>query len=119
LHLSAATMSCPACFAGHEASAEDSPPPTGTVETVHGRSTYVARPPPGPKTDDTGSTAAAAAPPRGAVVLIPDAYGWEFANNRLLADNLARKGRFIVYLPDLMKGECGVRGICVGVPRGI
>lgn len=59
---------------------------------VHGRSTYVATPP--------GGVQASAI-----VVIVPDAFGWEFVNNRLLADQYARRGNFLVYLPDFMDGR--------------
>lgn len=36
--------------------------------------------------------------------MIPDAFGWDFVNNRLLCDQYAEKG-FLVYLPDFMGGE--------------
>lgn len=64
--------------------------PTGTVSTVHGLDTYTARP--------EGT-------PKGVVVIIPDIFGWETSNSRLLADSYAKKGGFLVYLPDFMGGE--------------
>ncbi|OAA59395.1 Dienelactone hydrolase [Cordyceps fumosorosea ARSEF 2679] len=81
-------MACADCFRGniHEGT------PKGEVSHVHGLPTYISRPPSG-----TAS--------RGIVVIIPDAFGWEFGNNRLLADNYARKGGFTVYLPDFMNGH--------------
>jgi dienelactone hydrolase len=82
-------MSCPACFQGKERTDAE---PTGTVSKVYGRDTYTAEPPSG-------------AQPKGIVVIIPDAFGWEFKNNRLLADEYARQGQFRVYLPDFMDGE--------------
>jgi hypothetical protein len=36
-----------------------------------------------------------------AVMLITDIYGWEFINNRLLADHYAREINATVYVPDL------------------
>ncbi|KAI9697772.1 MAG: hypothetical protein M1836_004448 [Candelina mexicana] len=62
--------------------------PTGREAKIHGLNTYVAEPSSGP--------------PKGIVVIIPDAFGWRFVNNRVLADNYARKGNFLVYLPDFM-----------------
>lgn len=81
-------MSCPDCFRGsiHEGN------PRGEVTKIHGLDTYVSRPPDG-------------AQPRGVVVIIPDAFGWEFGNIRLLADSYAEKGKFLVYLPDFMNGR--------------
>lgn len=80
-------MSCPECFTGHIKPSE----PKGRTADVHGRKTYVALP-------DT------AAPVKGIVVIVPDAFGWEFVNNRLLADHYAQAGQFKVYLPDFMDG---------------
>ncbi|KAF4636415.1 hypothetical protein G7Y89_g1671 [Cudoniella acicularis] len=81
-------MSCPDCFSGtlHTGT------PTGTVTTLHGLPTYVAEPEAGKK-------------PKGIIVFIPDVFGWEFPNNRLLADAYAKKGDFLVYLPDFMAGN--------------
>ncbi|KAK0880995.1 hypothetical protein LTR87_005116 [Friedmanniomyces endolithicus] len=36
-----------------------------------------------------------------AVMLITDAFGWDFINNRLLADHFAREANVTVYMPDL------------------
>jgi dienelactone hydrolase len=36
-----------------------------------------------------------------AVMLIPDLFGWEYPNIRLLADHLAREAEVTVYVPDL------------------
>jgi dienelactone hydrolase len=63
--------------------------PTGTVSTIHGLETYVATPPNAPK---------------GLIVMIPDIFGWETNNSRLLADSLSQDGDFLVYLPDFMNG---------------
>jgi dienelactone hydrolase len=63
--------------------------PKGTVSTVHGLPTYTARP---------------EGEPKGVIVLIPDIFGWELANPRLLADTYAREGGFLVYLPEFMDG---------------
>ena len=63
--------------------------PTGTVTTLHGLNTYIARP--------EGT-------PKGLVVMIPDIFGWEVSNSRLLADSYAKIGGFLVYLPDFMAG---------------
>jgi hypothetical protein len=45
-------------------------------------------------------------PPKGIVVYIPDAFGWKFINNRVLADLYAEKGGYRVYIPEAMAGEC-------------
>ncbi|GAB7347507.1 hypothetical protein MBLNU459_g4409t1 [Dothideomycetes sp. NU459] len=62
--------------------------PTGRVDKVHGLNCYIAEPPSGT--------------PKGIVVIIPDIFGWELPNNRILADEYAKKGNFLVYLPDFM-----------------
>ncbi|KAG5813947.1 hypothetical protein H9Q74_003090 [Fusarium xylarioides] len=56
------------------------------------RPTYVASPP-----DDK--------PVKGIIVIVTDAFGWKFANNRLLADQYALNGNFSVYLADFMNGR--------------
>ncbi len=46
---------------------------------------------------------------RGIIVIIPDAFGWQFVNNRILADHYADKGDYRVYLPEFMLGaSCGM-----------
>ena len=37
--------------------------------------------------------------------MIPDAFGWELSNCRLLADAYSKEGGFLVYLPDFMNGK--------------
>lgn len=81
-------MSCPDCFSGHQHDGE----PVGKMIKLHGLSTYVVEPPEGRKV-------------RGIIVYIPDAFGIDFINNKLLADAYARKGDYKVYLPDFMLGE--------------
>jgi dienelactone hydrolase len=80
-------MSCPQCFTGHVKAAK----PKGSTATVHGRKTYVAQP------SDPSAV-------KGVIVIIPDAFGWEFVNNRVLADRYASLGNFKVYLPEFMDG---------------
>jgi dienelactone hydrolase len=80
-------MSCSSCFSG----AIHTGNPTGSTTTLHGLPVYVALP-------RDGST------PKGVVVMIPDAFGWDFVNNRLLCDAYAEKGGWLVYLPDFMGG---------------
>jgi dienelactone hydrolase len=63
--------------------------PKGTETIIHGLPTYVARP--------QGRA-------KGLVVIVPDAFGWDFSNGRVLADSYAEKGGFLVYLPDFMNG---------------
>ena len=80
-------MSCPDCFKGnvHEGT------PKGSLAKVHGLNTYISEP-------------AEGKPVKGIVIIIPDAFGVEFINNKLLADHLAEKGDYKVFLPDFMKG---------------
>lgn len=66
--------------------------PTGTTTTLHGLPTYVAEP-------------AAGAAPKGIIIIIADAFGWELVNNRILADNYASKGGYKVLLPDFFMGH--------------
>jgi hypothetical protein len=66
--------------------------PQGAETTIYGLPTYVARP---------------AGPPKGLIVIVPDAFGWNFSNGRVLADSYAEKGGFLVYLPDFMNGMSG------------
>lgn len=80
-------MACPDCFSGTEHLGK----PTGTIETIHGFETYIAKP-------------ADVITPKGLIVYLPDAFGWDFTNNRILADHYAKRGNFLVYLPDFMGG---------------
>jgi len=80
-------MSCPDCFSGHVHEGQ----PRGNVTKLYGLDTYTSEP--------TGGR-----PVKGIIVIIPDAFGWEFVNNRLLADHYADKGNYKVYLPDFMNG---------------
>jgi dienelactone hydrolase len=79
---------CPDCFRG---TLRGDVVPQGVEETIHGLPTYVARP--------EGS-----AKPVGVIVIISDAFGWDFLNTRALADAYARRGPFLVYVPDFMAG---------------
>lgn len=82
-------MSCPDCFSGH---VHEDATPRGTVTNLHGLNAYVTEP---TSTDS---------PIKGIIVIIPDAFGWEFVNNRILADHYADKGGYKVYLPEFMNG---------------
>jgi len=79
-------MACPDCFTGVIYSGT----PTGIETKIHDLPIYIARP--------EGT-------PRGLIVIVPDAFGWNFPNGRVLADNYAKKGGFLVYLPDFMNGN--------------
>ncbi|OQE09289.1 hypothetical protein PENFLA_c114G08783 [Penicillium flavigenum] len=81
-------MSCPNCFSGHVHQGI----PRGEVTSLHGLQAYTTKP-----LNDV--------PHRGIIIIVPDAFGWEFVNNRILADNYAEKGKYLVYLPDFMNGH--------------
>jgi hypothetical protein len=83
-----ATGFCADCFKG---TLRGDVEPAGTVETINGLPTYVARP-------------AADQQPLGVVVIISDAFGWELLNTRALADVYARRGQVLVYVPDFLQG---------------
>jgi dienelactone hydrolase len=87
-HLFNMSAPCPDCFSGHV----HTEVPTGTITTIHGLPTYVAQPEAGVE-------------PKGIVVIITDAFGWDFVNNRILSDHYAKKGGFLVYCPDFMNGS--------------
>lgn len=76
---------CKDCFSGfvHDGT------PTGTITTIHGLPVYVVEP-------DEGVN------PKGLVVIISDAFGMESINNKILADRYAKRGGFLVYLPEFM-----------------
>ncbi|KAK0917595.1 hypothetical protein LTR91_012667 [Friedmanniomyces endolithicus] len=63
---------------------------TGRTEKVHGLECYVADAPSGN--------------PEGIIVIIPDAFGIALANNKILADEYAKKTNAQVFLPDFMDG---------------
>lgn len=42
---------------------------------------------------------------KGIIVIVPDAFGLPFVNNKLLADHYAEKGQYLAYLPDFMAGN--------------
>lgn len=81
-------MACRECITGalHEGT------PVGREETVHGLPTYITEPP-------SGQSA------KGIIVFIPDALGWTFNNNRILADKYAERTSSRVYLPEFMDGH--------------
>jgi dienelactone hydrolase len=80
-------MSCPNCFSGHVHDGL----PQGREGKIHGRDTYIAEPKEGPV--------------KGIIIIIPDAFGWQFVNNKILADHYAARGGYKVYLPDFMDGS--------------
>lgn len=79
-------MACADCFRG---SLNRDEKPTGSITTIHGLHTYIAQPQSSPK---------------GLVVIIPDAFGWDTPNIRVLADRYSQGGDLLVYVPDFMKG---------------
>ncbi|MCJ1386185.1 hypothetical protein MMC17_009311 [Xylographa soralifera] len=81
-------MSCPQCAVG----ALHTGTPEGRIETVHGLPTYIADPPAGLEQ-------------KGIIVFLPDAFGLQLVNNKLLADKYARRTNARVYLPDFMNGH--------------
>lgn len=85
-------MSCPDCFSGQSARHGE---PQGKMIKLHGLDTYVAEPADG--MDGRAN--------KGSIVIIPDAMGIEFTNNKLLADAYASKGGYKVYMPDFMRGQ--------------
>jgi dienelactone hydrolase len=82
------TGACPDCFTGTISTNT----PIGTIATIHDLPTYVTSPDDGVK-------------PKGLVVFICDAFGYTLSNNQVLADQYAKKGQFLVYVPDLMRGK--------------
>ncbi|KAF2763048.1 alpha/beta-hydrolase [Pseudovirgaria hyperparasitica] len=80
-------MSCPDCFLGEVSKGQ----PTGKELEIHGVQTYV-----------TGPEAGVS--PKGIIVYITDAFGYDFVNNRVLCDQYAKRG-FLVYCPDFMNGR--------------
>lgn len=80
-------MACRECVSGalHDGT------PIGREETIHGLPTYVSEPPSGQV--------------KGIIVIIPDALGWTFNNNRILADTYAERTNSRVYLPEFMDGH--------------
>jgi dienelactone hydrolase len=80
-------MSCPDCFRGGKATGS----PKGTLETIHGHSTYVAGPAP-------------ASPNVPTIIFFTDAFGLRLENNKLLADAYTIATGFRVLVPDIVPG---------------
>lgn len=97
-------MSCPDCFKGtiHEGT------PRGKETKFNGRDTYVVEP-----SNDAPSSQAV----KGIVVILSDAFGWKFMNLRILADEIARKGGFRVYLPDFLDGKVAPLSVMDIMPK--
>ena len=64
--------------------------PTGELTKIHGFDCYVSEAPNGQ--------------PKGIIVIIPDAFGIDLPNNKILADAYAKGVNAKVYLPDFMNG---------------
>lgn len=64
--------------------------PRGRIDTIGDIQCYIAE----PEDKSTSKT----------VVFLVDAFGWEFKNIRLLADNYAKAG-FYCYIPDVLQGD--------------
>jgi dienelactone hydrolase len=82
------TGTCPDYFSGTISTGT----PTGIISTIHDLPTYVTTPEDGVK-------------PKGLVVFVTDSFGYTLPNSQVLADQYAKKGGFIVYVPDLMGGK--------------
>ena len=80
--------------------------PKGTEGTIAGLPTYIAKPP------------ASSATKAGIIVIITDAFGWDFINNRLLADTYAEKSGRTVYVPDFMSGNFPAWLLCSQLTPG-
>jgi len=65
--------------------------PSGKVEKINGVETYIAL----PEGDYTKGTA---------ILFLTDAFGMQYINNQLLADDFARNG-FATYVPDYFSGD--------------
>ncbi|KAI4166325.1 MAG: hypothetical protein LQ342_000215 [Letrouitia transgressa] len=81
-------MACIDCFSGdlHQGT------PEGREDVIHGLPTYISEPRDGK-------------PPKSIIVIVPDAVGWRFQNNRILADSYAKNTNSLVYLPEFMDGH--------------
>lgn len=62
----------------------------GTLETLHGVETYV-----------TGKENSSSR----VIVILTDVYGHNLKNVNLIADKLAKVGKYQVYIPDILKGD--------------
>ncbi|KAJ9654533.1 hypothetical protein H2201_008987 [Coniosporium apollinis] len=82
-------MSCADCIRGgvHSQAGEAK----GTIETLHGRTCYVASP-----SSSSASTSA--------IIYITDAFGLNLINTKLLADRFAAETGFRVLVPDVIPG---------------
>ncbi|EMD85572.1 hypothetical protein COCC4DRAFT_27921 [Bipolaris maydis ATCC 48331] len=86
-------MSCPDCFRGSLHTNLGQPTDKSQVLDVHGLTCYVALPP-----------IPMANKPQSTIIYLPDAFGWQFINNQLLADAYAKETGFRVIIPDIING---------------
>lgn len=80
-------MSCPDCFRGGVVTGD----PKGTIETLYGVPTYIAKPQGAPSSSST-------------VVYFTDAFGLDLVNNKVLADAYATATGIRVLVPDIIPG---------------
>ncbi|KAK5126504.1 hypothetical protein LTR08_004756 [Meristemomyces frigidus] len=66
--------------------------PTGRISKLHGLDCYIADAPNGQQS-------------KGMIIIISDAFGWKLPNNRILADQYAKRVNAQVLLPDCMGGN--------------
>jgi dienelactone hydrolase len=85
--LSQIKMTCPDCFRGGVVTGD----PKGTIETLYGVSTYVAKP-----LDNSSSPST--------IVYFTDAFGLNLVNNKVLADAYASATGVRVLVPDIIPG---------------
>lgn len=81
-------MACPDCFRGGVAIGE----PKGTIETLYGVPTYVAKP-----SQDTSQSPST-------IVYFTDAFGLNLVNNKILTDAYASATGMRVLVPDIIPG---------------
>ncbi|KAK2596219.1 hypothetical protein QQS21_006367 [Conoideocrella luteorostrata] len=79
-------MSCNECIKGSIHKGQ----PKGTTELIHNLNTYV-----------VGNRSA----PKAIVIIYSDVFGLPLPNNRLIADQYASSGDYLVYLPDFFQGD--------------
>src|SRR5271154_5256402 len=82
-------MSCSDCVRG--AIHTDGSEPKGTTKILHGKTCYVASPPPSSSATST-------------IIYITDSFGLNLINTKLLADRFAAETEFTVLVPDVIPG---------------
>ena len=97
-------MACSDCASGHLHEGT----PIGHEETLYGLPAYIT----GPPVSESS---------KGIVVIIPDAFGWNLNNSRILADAYAKRAGVTVYLPDFMNGTSSsslVKALIIRIRKG-